>query len=98
MAVAAAIPWKVILKALPMVVAFEHHVKYNRSGYPALRFEGAMQPASYMTQIADVYDALRTYRPYRKSLDLNTTLSIMKEGRGTEFEPRLFDRFLELHP
>jgi len=83
---------------LPMVVAFEHHVKYNRSGYPALRFEGAMQPASYMTQIADVYDALRTYRPYRKSLDLNTTLSIMKEGRGTEFEPRLFDRFLELHP
>jgi len=83
---------------LPMIVAFEHHVKYNRSGYPAVRFGGVMQPASYMTQIADVYDALRTYRPYRKSLDLNTTLSIMKEGRGTEFEPRLFDSFLELHP
>jgi HD-GYP domain-containing protein (c-di-GMP phosphodiesterase class II) len=81
-----------------MIVAFEHHVKYDRSGYPAVRFEGVMQPASYMTQIADVYDALRTYRPYRKSLDLNTTLSIMKEGRGTEFEPRLFDSFLELQP
>jgi HD-GYP domain-containing protein (c-di-GMP phosphodiesterase class II) len=83
---------------LPMIVAFEHHVKYDRSGYPVVRFGGVMQPASYMTQIADVYDALRTYRPYRKSLDLNTTLSIMKEGRGKEFEPRLFDSFLELHP
>lgn len=81
---------------LPMIVSFEHHVKFDRSGYPAIRFGGTVQPASYMTQIADVYDALRTYRPYRKSLDRDTTVAIMKEGRGTEFEPRLFDRFLEL--
>jgi HD-GYP domain-containing protein (c-di-GMP phosphodiesterase class II) len=81
---------------LPMIVAFEHHVKYDRSGYPAFRFGGTLQPASYMTQIADVYDALRTYRPYRKSLDRDTTLGIMKEGKGKEFEPRLFERFLEL--
>ncbi|HZW37420.1 MAG TPA: hypothetical protein VFF01_10790, partial [Candidatus Deferrimicrobiaceae bacterium] len=73
-----------------------HHVKFDRTGYPAIRFEENLQPSSYMTQIADVYDALRTYRPYRKSLDRETTLSIMKEGRGTEFEPRFFDRFLEL--
>ena len=81
---------------LPMIISFEHHVKYDRTGYPATRFEGTLQPASYMTQIADVYDALRTYRPYRKSLDRDTTVGIMKAGRGTEFEPRLFDRFLEL--
>lgn len=81
---------------LPMIISFEHHVKYDRSGYPATRFGGTLQPASYMTQIADVYDALRTYRPYRKSLDRDTTIGIMKAGRGTEFEPRLFDRFLEL--
>jgi putative nucleotidyltransferase with HDIG domain len=81
---------------LPMIISFEHHVKFDRSGYPVNRFGGTLQPASYMTQIADVYDALRTYRPYRKSLDRGTTLAIMKEGRGKEFEPRLFDRFLEL--
>jgi putative nucleotidyltransferase with HDIG domain len=81
---------------LPMIISFEHHVKFDRSGYPAIRFGGTLQPASYMTQIADVYDALRTYRPYRKSLDRGTTLAIMKDGRGKEFEPRLFDRFLEL--
>jgi putative nucleotidyltransferase with HDIG domain len=45
---------------LPMIVSFEHHVKFDRSGYPSIRFEGDLQPASYMTQLADVYDALRT--------------------------------------
>jgi len=81
---------------LPMIVSFEHHIKYDRSGYPDVMFEGPLHPSSYMTQIADVYDALRTYRPYRKSLEKETALSIMKEGRGTEFEPKLFDSFLDL--
>jgi putative two-component system response regulator len=49
-----------------------------------------------MTQIADVYDALRSHRPYRPSIGLEKTLSIMEEGRGTEFEPRLFDNFVEI--
>jgi HD-GYP domain-containing protein (c-di-GMP phosphodiesterase class II) len=49
-----------------------------------------------MTQIADVYDALRTNRPYRKSLSLETSITIMREGRGTEFEPVLFDNFMEI--
>jgi putative two-component system response regulator len=44
--------------------------------------------------VADVYDALRTYRPYRPSLDQETTLGILREGRGTEFDPVFLDRFL----
>lgn len=83
---------------LPMIVAFEHHIKYDRSGYPKVLTRESLHVASYMTQIADVYDALRSYRPYRPSIELERTLSIMKEGRGTEFEPRLFDGFLEILP
>jgi putative nucleotidyltransferase with HDIG domain len=79
---------------LPVIVSFEHHMKYDGSGYPKIPSWGQPHPVSYMTQIADVYDALRTYRPYRKSLDIKTTLSIMEKGRGTEFEPNLFDNFL----
>ncbi len=79
---------------LPMIVCFEHHVKYDGSGYPKIPNRGPLHPVSYMTQIADVYDALRTYRPYRESLDIKTTLSIMEKGRGTEFEPRFYDNFL----
>jgi len=53
-------------------------------------------PASLMTQIADVYDALRTNRPHRASLDRETALGILREGRGTEFEPAFLDRFLRM--
>jgi putative nucleotidyltransferase with HDIG domain len=81
---------------IPMIVAFEHHVKYDRTGYPKLRSSEPLHIASYMTQIADVYDALRSFRPYMPSIELPKTLSIMKEGRGTEFEPRQLDNFLEL--
>jgi HD-GYP domain-containing protein (c-di-GMP phosphodiesterase class II) len=79
---------------LPVIVSFEHHMKYDGSGYPKIPSWGRLHPVSYMTQIADVYDALRTYRPYRDSLDIKATLSIMEKGRGTEFEPNLFDNFL----
>jgi HD-GYP domain-containing protein (c-di-GMP phosphodiesterase class II) len=79
---------------LPVIVAYEHHIRYDGSGYPAPRFPDVPHPASLMTQIADVYDALRTYRPYRASLDRETAIGILCEGRGTEFDPALFDRFL----
>lgn len=81
---------------LPMIVCFEHHIKYNRGGYPKVAYRTPLNIASYMTQIADVYDALRTNRPYRKSLSLETSITIMREGRGTDFEPVLFDNFMEI--
>jgi putative two-component system response regulator len=49
-----------------------------------------------MTQIADVYDAMRTYRSYQSPFEVEQALSIMRAGRGTEFEPRLFDSFVEI--
>lgn len=81
---------------LPVIVCYEHHIRYDRSGYPTPRFRDVPHPASLMTQIADVYDALRTYRPYRTSLDRETALGILREGRGTEFEPLFLDRFLRM--
>lgn len=81
---------------LPMIVAFEHHIKHDRTGYPKVRTREPLHVASHMTQIADVYDALRSHRPYRPSIELERTLSIMREGRGAEFDPRLFDAFVGL--
>ena len=81
---------------LPVIVCYEHHVRYNRSGYPKLRYTEGLHPVSLMTQVADVYDALRTFRPYRPSLDQETTLGILREGRGTEFDPGIFDNFLQM--
>lgn len=81
---------------LPVIVCYEHHIRHDRSGYPTPRFQDDPHPASRMTQIADVYDALRTYRPYRSSLDRETAIGILREGRGTEFDPVFLDRFLQL--
>jgi len=81
---------------LPMIVCYEHHVRYNRTGYPKVRYADELHPVSLMTQIADVYDALRTYRPYRPSLEQETTIGILREGRGTEFDPTHLDNFLQL--
>jgi len=83
---------------LPVIVCYEHHIRHDRGGYPTPRFPDGPHPASMMTQIADVYDALRTYRPYRTSLDRETALGILREGRGTEFEPALLDNFLGMVP
>ena len=80
---------------LPMIVCFEHHIKYDRSGYPRTAAALPLHPVSAMTQIADVYDALRTNRPYRKGMDMKAALSIMDRGRGTEFDPGLYDNFLK---
>ena len=81
---------------LPVIVCYEHHIRHDRSGYPTPRFPDLLHPASIMTQIADVFDALRTFRPYRASLDQETALGILREGRGTEFEPMFLDRFLRM--
>jgi putative nucleotidyltransferase with HDIG domain len=81
---------------LPAIVSFEHHIKFNRSGYPKANYKGKLNIASYMTQIADVYDALRTNRPYRKELSVENALKIMQRGKGTEFEPVLFDNFISI--
>jgi HD domain len=81
---------------LPVIVCYEHHIRHDRSGYPTPRFPDVPHPASLVTQIADVYDALRTYRPYRTSLDRETAIEILREGRGTEFEPVFLDRFLRM--
>ncbi len=83
---------------LPVIVCFEHHMKNDLSGYPKTAHGKRPHPVSLMTQIADVYDALRTHRPYRDGLPLETALSIMEEGRGTEFDASLFANFLGTLP
>ncbi|GAB4366553.1 MAG: HD domain-containing protein [Deltaproteobacteria bacterium] len=79
---------------LPVIVCYEHHLRYDGTGYPKASYGPEQHPVSRMTQIADVYDALRTHRPYRKGMEIEAALSIMERGKGTEFDPVLYDNFL----
>jgi HD-GYP domain-containing protein (c-di-GMP phosphodiesterase class II) len=50
---------------LAATVAFEHHLGYDGSGYPALHYRRTLHPATQALHVADIYDALRTRRPFR---------------------------------
>ena len=82
---------------LAVLVALEHHRKYDTSGYPVLRESGRRQhAASQIVTIADFYDALRSHRPYRRSLSTGEVLGIMQKESGSNFNPGLLERFSQL--
>ena len=82
------------LTPLAVLAALEHHRKYDTSGYPVLRDSGRRQhAASQIVAIADFYDALRSHRPYRRSLSTVEVLDIMNKESGSGFNPGLLQRF-----
>lgn len=70
-----------------------HHEKYDGSGYPA-GLKGAEIPVeARIVAIADVFDSLRTDRPYRKGYSCDETLEIMREMAEAHFDPHLMGLF-----
>ena len=78
------------------VVAFEHHMHYDFSGYPRPRRPRKLHLFSLMASIADVYDALTTTRPYRPPLPPLRALEIMRSECQGHLEPRLFRHFVTM--
>ncbi len=78
-------------------VAMEHHVREDLSGYPRYQKKRHINLYSKIVKICDVYDALTTKRPYRdKIFSQDETLNMMKENKGTEFDPIIFKVFLNM--
>jgi HD-GYP domain-containing protein (c-di-GMP phosphodiesterase class II) len=81
---------------LAVLAAMEHHIKYDGTGYPRLRGNWQTNIVSQMISIADVFDALRTSRPYREPMSQTQIEEILIREKGTSFNPYLVDRFIEL--
>jgi len=76
-------------------LVLHHHEKWDGSGYPD-KLEGENIPLSArIMAIADVYDALRSTRPYKKGFSHEKAVEIILEGSGSHFEPDLVDVFKE---
>lgn len=72
-----------------------HHEKFDGSGYPAgLRGEDIPLNARIFA-VADVFDALTSKRPYKEPFSLEISVGIIREGRGSHFDPAVADLFLE---
>lgn len=76
-------------------IALYHHERYDGRGYPYGLFGEDIPIESRIVTIADVFDALLSKRPYKEPFSLEETMAIMKEGRGTQFDPYCFDVFFE---
>lgn len=81
---------------LAAVVAYEHHIKLNGAGYPSMRYARRCHQASDMVHVCDVFDALRTHRPYREAWEQERVLGYMEEGAGTEFDADLVHAFIKM--
>jgi HD-GYP domain-containing protein (c-di-GMP phosphodiesterase class II) len=80
-----------------LVPPFEHHLKYDGSGYPQLPDGRRPDLISRILTIADVFDALTAPRIYRpEALSPAVALSWMLEGAGTDFDPILLKAFCNL--
>ena len=77
-------------------IAYSHHEKWDGSGYPdGLRGE-QIPLSARIVAVADVYDALTSKRPYKPAFDHDEAVAIIREGRGSHFDPNLVDVFLKL--
>src|SRR6059058_4949470 len=81
---------------LAAAVAYEHHIMIDGGGYPRCHFHRACHPASVLVHVCDVYDALRTNRPYRGAWESDRVLGYIEERAGTEFDPDVAKRFVEM--
>lgn len=77
-------------------LAYCHHERWDGKGYPrGLRGEEIPLPARIFAVI-DVWDALVSDRPYRKAISPERAVGIIAEGAGTQFDPKVVQRFLGL--
>ena len=81
---------------LAATVAHEHHIMINGQGYPPRHYHRPCHKASNLVHVCDVYDALRTKRPYRDAWDAQRVLTYIEERAGTEFEPEIAGSFVKM--
>ena len=70
-----------------VIAAFEHHMKFDGTGYPDTHRRGKKQHiVSQLVAIADFFDAMRTERPYRKTVDLQSIVLLTERNGGKGFQ------------
>jgi len=81
---------------LATIVAYEHHMLYDYSGYPKVSQDWRQNLCSRMTAISDFFDALRSKRVYRDSVEMAVICEQMSRMAGNTLEPFLTRNFLSL--
>ncbi|MBI3265281.1 MAG: HD-GYP domain-containing protein, partial [Acidobacteria bacterium] len=84
------------MPALAPIVAFEHHLRLDGSGYPYGVRRGALNLGTMLCSIADVYDAMRSQRAYQEAFPTDRILAVFQRNDGVQFDQHLVRRFVQL--
>lgn len=74
-------------------IAYSHHERWDGKGYPQGIAGDAIPLSARLMAVADVYDALISRRVYKPPFPHDQAVGIIKEGRGTQFDPDMVDAF-----
>lgn len=77
-------------------IARSHHERWDGTGYPDGLQGEAIPLAARLMAVADVYDALRSVRPYKKAFSHEESVGMLLEQRGRHFDPAAIDAFVAL--
>ncbi|MDP8298497.1 MAG: HD domain-containing protein [Candidatus Tantalella remota] len=77
-------------------IALSHHERWDGSGYPRGLKGDEISLAARIVAVADVFEAITSKRPYKEAFSVETAFNIIKEGRGTHFDPTVVDAFFEI--
>lgn len=89
------------LKGIPFLegainIPYCHHEKWDGTGYPRKLHENKIPFEARLFSVADVYDALTSDRPYRKSWGVDKALEYIREEKGKSFDPAIADSFTKM--
>jgi len=85
------------LKSKIMLAPFEHHLKYDLSGYPRSWRSEPLSLFGRILTIVDVFDAITSHRIYRsEAISPDQALSMMSESAGKDFDPILLKAFINM--
>lgn len=79
-------------------VVGSHHEKYDGTGYLEKRNNGDIPRVARIFAIADVFDALSSRRPYKDAMGYEETMNTLIGGRGSHFDPKILDVFINIAP
>lgn len=78
------------------IVAFEHHLRLDGTGYPFGLQRPGLNLATQLVGIADVYDAMRSKRSYQQAFPIDRIIEVMRRNDGRQFDQNLVRRFIDL--
>jgi hypothetical protein len=81
---------------LAPIVAFEHHLRLDGSGYPTAAKRDSMNLGSMLCAISDVYDAMRSQRAYQQAHPTDRIIAVLKKNEGSQLDQHLVRRFVQL--